>query len=355
MRVAIIGGGFGLNYHLPAFTRIPGVEVVAISDSGSGNIRAELPDDVSYQSNFKNVFSLPIDAVSIAVPPYLQKDIVITALKKNKHVFCEKPFGLNLTEAREMLDASIKNASCVTAVNFQFRFEPGICELKRQLELGTIGSLCKINFSWLTSGRASASSPWTWRNDHTAGGGVIRGFFSHAIDLIWWLTNQEVSYIQGQTEILIKYRRVKAGFFRRVTAEDMIYSELQLAKELNVTCEISNCRSDGQGMKVELIGHKGRLVYCQSPPFRREDQTLTILDADSHSIDIPIYYPQSINSSPVDSRLYAVSKSVEHFVRKAKQDKSACPPDFSDALRAHRVMKSLIRSSKLGHSVLCEI
>lgn len=172
MKIAIVGGGFGLSGHLLAFNALPGVSSVVVADSGSGRIKQKLPKGVAYAPSWRDALKFPVDAVSIAVPPIFQKEIVLAALAQNKHVFCEKPFGLNTVEA-EMMLSEANTSDCATAINFQFRYEPGIQELKKRIEAGAIGKLYAVDISWLLAGRANSKLPWTWRNDNSVGGGGL--------------------------------------------------------------------------------------------------------------------------------------------------------------------------------------
>lgn len=350
MRIAIVGGGFGLSGHLPAFSALPGVEVVVIANSGSGRIKDQLPAGVACATSWQEALFVPVDAVSIVVPPAFQREIVSAALRLKKHVFCDKPFGLNVGEASAMYEEAALAPDCTTAINYQFRFEPGILELKRQIESGAIGPLHSVDCSWITAGRASPQGQWTWRNDSAAGGGVIGAFFSHVADLIWWLTQREARSVFGQSGILVKDRLDVSGQRHVVTAEDQIAAQLQLDDGLIATCRISNCQEGGNGMRLEARGRDGVLIYRHAPPFAPQQQSIS-LAIKGQKRDIPISNPQtSLNSA--ETRLWAVCQSASHFVRKAQGDTSACPPGFLDGLRAQKVMDGLRKSVAQGQNIV---
>lgn len=349
MRIAIIGSGFGVSGHLPAFSALPGVEVAVVADSGSGRIRDRLPTGVAYAASWQEALSIPVDAVSIVVPPARQREIVSAALGLKKHVFCDKPFGLNASEADAMHEEAASAPDCTTAINYQFRFEPGIQELKRQIESGIVGTISAIDFSWITAGRASPQAPWSWRNDHAAGGGVIAAFFSHAADLIWWLTQREPRSVFGQSGIAVKSRLDEAGQRRTVTAEDMVTAQLQLEDGTIASFRISNCQEGGNGMRLEVRGSDGVLIYRHAPPFNPNGQSVSF-SAKGEKRDIPVFRPQ-LPLDSAETRLWAVYQSVCQFVRKAQGDTGACPPSFSDGLRAHKIMDGLRMSVAQGQNI----
>lgn len=350
MRIAIIGSGFGASGHLPAFSAIPGVEVAVVADSGSGRIKDKLPKGIAYAPSWQDALAAPVDAVSIVVPPMHQREMVLAALQLKKHVFCDKPFGLNASEAAAMHEQAASAVGCTTAINYQFRFEPGMEELKRQIVSGAVGTLRAIDFSWITAGRANPQAPWTWRNDSAAGGGVIGAFFSHAADLIWWLTQKETRSVFGHSNILVRQRPDETGQFRAVTAEDSIAAQLQLDDGLTASCRISNCQEGGNGMRLEVKGSDGVLIYRHEPPFNPHEQKISLW-ARGQTRDIPVSHPP-LPMSRADTRLGAVYQSASRFVRRAQGDTTSCPPDFLDGLRAHKVMDGLRKSVAQGQSIL---
>jgi predicted dehydrogenase len=352
MRIAIIGGGFGLKSHLPAFRALPGVEVVVVADAGSGRIKERVPAGITYTGSWQEALSMPIDAVSVAVPPARQCEIVLSSLSRNLHVFCEKPFGLNEGEARAMHAAALSATACTAAVNFQFRFEPGIDALRERIAAGAIGAPYAIDLSWVTAGRASAKSMWSWRNDATAGGGVIGAFFSHAADLFWWLAGAEPRSVFGQSGILVPERFDESGMRHRVTAEDVVAAQLEMDGGVTATCRITNCQPGGGGMRLEVKGSEGVLIYRHAPPFGPEDRSLVCVKGEAVSLPIPAP-PRECRTA--ETRLWAVHRCAGQFVGRARGDKAAIPPAFADGLRVQHVMTGLRESIARKQNVMLKL
>ncbi len=347
MKIAVIGAGFGVQAHLPVLAEIPEVEALFAADSGSGRGKVKLPENVRYLPSWREALK-HADAVTVAVPPAEQKDIVLEVLRHGKHVFCEKPFGLNLREAQVMQDEAKENG-CKAAVNFQFRFEPGIQIMKQHLEQEITGDIHAIDFSWLTSGRAKKDLPWSWRNDEQAGGGVIGAFFSHVADLIWWLTGQEINRIYGSSSIMFKHRPDAQGEAQEVTSEDFLVTQMNLSNGVPFSCRITNCQTGGTGMKIEVIGRKGILTYRHKFPFTLNEQSLTFSGNERREIVIP--KPESpADKTETDTRLMAIGRISSGFVRNI-QGSDEDLPGFGDAIRVHRVMSALKNSIATGHAV----
>ena len=353
MRLGIVGGGFGLDAHLPAFNAA-GVEVMAFADSGSGKTQSRVSADQAYVPSWRQLLDMDIDAISVATPPAQQHEIVLAALACGKHVFCEKPFGGTLAQSLSMADGARRAPSCVVAVNFQFRYERGIAQLKKQLDCGAIGKTNSIDISWITAGRANPQSPWTWRNDKSAGGGVVGAFFSHVADMFCWLATAEPSMVFGQTRVLIAERNDAAGQARPVTAEDAVAAQIELDNGMLATCRITNCQVGGDGMRIEVRGDRGVLVYHHAPPFAPEDQTLELRTADGVR-NIPLIETHTDGLACADSRARAVHHCVADFVARINGAARANLPSPFDGVRVQRIMDALQTSAMTGRSVPLEI
>ena len=350
MRLGIFGGGYGLDAHLPAFRSV-GVDVVAICDSGSGRIQGRLAEKQLYVPSWRSLLDMDIDAVSVATPPALQEEILCSALARGKHVFCEKPFGATLAQAQEMARAAANAAHCTVAVNFQYRYERGLALLKSEVDAGTLGAIQFIDVSWLTSGRASRQSVWTWRNDVGDGGGVVGAFFSHAADLVCWISNSAPRLVFANTKILIPSRRDNADQVRPVTAEDALTAQIAMENETIATCRISNCQIGGEGMRVEVRGEKGTLIYRHAPPFAPEDQTLELRTAEGKKM-LALPEAQQDGSIGSDSRVYALTRCMVDFLASAAGgNPSAALPSWRDGLRMQRMMDAVLASAHSGVSI----
>lgn len=91
----------------------------------------------SYEEVVKNN---EVDVVYIATPHNLHCSNTLLALENNKHVLCEKPFGVNGKEAREMI-AKAKEKNLFLMEALWSRFLPNIIKTKELIESGEIGKI----------------------------------------------------------------------------------------------------------------------------------------------------------------------------------------------------------------------
>jgi predicted dehydrogenase len=121
------------------------------------------------------------DVIYVATPVEFHSEQVIRAAEAGKHVFCEKPLGLNSAEAEKMLTACRRNGVKL-GVGFMMRFHAYHLEALRLLKEGRIGIP--------VFGRAQLSCWYppiqgAWRqNPLQGGGGSLMDMGSHCIDLL---------------------------------------------------------------------------------------------------------------------------------------------------------------------------
>lgn len=81
-----------------------------------------------------------VDAIYVATPHAMHKEHTLLALRAGKHVLCEKPFAVNATEARAMIDEARQQKRFLMEAMWM-RFIPGILEAKRLIAEGAIGEV----------------------------------------------------------------------------------------------------------------------------------------------------------------------------------------------------------------------
>ena len=157
LRHACIGvGGMGWS-DLNKFREDPNVQIVAICDVDSDNLKkaaALLPDAHTY-TDWRELFAKEadnIDSVNVTVPDHNHFPIAYTAIKKRKHVYCQKPMCHDVAEVRRLTEASIKYG-VITQLGTQVASRPCDRMTVQLLKDGVIG---KIKHVYLCSNRPGA-------------------------------------------------------------------------------------------------------------------------------------------------------------------------------------------------------
>jgi len=243
MKVVIIGTGFGENTAAPAW-RAAGCEVQIVSPRDIAGVRAAV--------------EAPCDIVSIHSPPFMHLEHVRLATANRRHVFCDKPFGRNATEAREML-ALAEDAGVLHFLNFEFRRAPVRVKLKALLDAGEIGDPVHVSWAMHTSGGRARRHGWLF--DKELGGGWIGAFGSHVIDALHWLFG-EVAEAAAKTRTEVKERRDRekgAELMHACTAEDAFAAWLRMKSGVTVAFDTAFAASINAPERIIIFGTQGAL------------------------------------------------------------------------------------------------
>jgi predicted dehydrogenase len=187
---AVVGTGFGARVHVPAL-RAAGFDVLALvgRDPERTARRAERLGVPNASTSLADALVFPgIDAVTIAAPPFAHAQLAIDACDAGRHVICEKPFALNVTEAEAMV-AAADRAGVTALVGHEFRWSPDRALAARAISDGLIG---EPRLATLVQYVPLVADPDTrvpdWWFDATRGGGWLGASGSHIVDQIrTWL------------------------------------------------------------------------------------------------------------------------------------------------------------------------
>ena len=251
IRTAMVGlGKMGLS-HLAILRAHPDLDLVAGCDSS-----AFLTDILTKYSglechgDFDRMLEQErLDAVVIATPSKLHAAMVEKALERGLHVFCEKPFILDIQNG-ERLVASAELKGLVNQVGYHFRFVGAFMEAARIVRSGALGTVHHV--------RAEAYGPvvlrpkgGTWRSAKSEGGGALYDYACHAVDL--------VNFVVGVPDAVDGV--VRHGVFSQ-DVEDEIYCTLRYANgasgQLCVNWSDDSFRK--MSTRISVWGTNGRIT-----------------------------------------------------------------------------------------------
>jgi predicted dehydrogenase len=147
LQLAFIGAGGVLSHQMNHLKPVPHVAAVAVADVSEGAIRWA-KDTFGIPHGFTDyrrmLKEMPdVGAVSVCTPNSLHAEHSVAALEAGKHVLVEKPMAMNVREARRMVDAA-RAAGKQLVVGFQFRFDPRVLMVRRQIECGLFGKILYV-------------------------------------------------------------------------------------------------------------------------------------------------------------------------------------------------------------------
>ncbi|MDQ6932181.1 MAG: Gfo/Idh/MocA family oxidoreductase, partial [Candidatus Eremiobacteraeota bacterium] len=163
--------------------------------------------------------NIEIDVVSVASPPFAHCDDVLSAFAAGKHVLCEKPMALNVTQAEHMAAAG-RAAGTARGLAHEFRFISQRQALKELIANGHLGALRTIEITEMHDFlRAGGDRPNNWWFSRKSGGGITGAWFSHMIDLSNWLAERPPLRTYGFERTANPRRRDASGEFTSDVAD----------------------------------------------------------------------------------------------------------------------------------------
>lgn len=198
-RIAIIGCGMMGRVHSGAYATIDrkNFEVIYVSDpilQKAANC-SEILGGVEIASFEKILEDDSVTVVDICTPTYMHKDMVLSAAKNGKNVFCEKPVSLSRHDSLEMIAACEQNAVKL-GVGHVTRFFP---EYVKNIELIKSGEIGKPVMARLYRGGVFPSHGMeNWFNAVDLSGGVIVDLSIHDIDLARQIFG-EVEHVEARS------------------------------------------------------------------------------------------------------------------------------------------------------------
>ncbi|MES2772596.1 MAG: Gfo/Idh/MocA family oxidoreductase [Bacteroidota bacterium] len=126
-----------------------------------------------------------IDVISICTPNGLHAVHSIASLKAGKHVLCEKPMALSVTDCGLMIQAAEQNNRRLFIIK-QNRFNPPVVALKNLIDQNRLGKIYSVQVNCFWNRNADYYKN-TWKGTKDMDGGTLFTQFSHFIDLMYWL------------------------------------------------------------------------------------------------------------------------------------------------------------------------
>jgi len=141
--------------------------------------------------------SKDVDLIQISTPPYFHVQHLEAAVAAGKHVYCEKPVGIDIAQAKHALEIAkrVKPNQSVD-VGFQCRMAPPIAALQQKIKAGSLGKIVTISGNY----NAPASTEKTregegkdeyrlrnWLWDRVLSGDILVEQNIHIIDLANWM------------------------------------------------------------------------------------------------------------------------------------------------------------------------
>lgn len=230
---------------------VPHAKLVAIADvdgARAGKVAEELEIEHSYSSLEAMLERKDIQAVLIATPDNFHAGAVEAAARSGKDILCEKPLGVNVESAQNVLNAVTK-AGVRLQVGFMRHYDPAHVAAGKRIEAGEIGE--PVIFKSL--GRDKDMPPL--RAYQARINGML--FYTntiHDFDSARWLTHDEVAEVHSYGTVAIRPEIAEFG--------DVVASTVNLRFRRGAIGNVESYAQSlyGYDVRTEIVGSKGSIL-----------------------------------------------------------------------------------------------
>ena len=172
--IGIVGGGYMGKAHAVAMASVgavfdtalrPELAMVATSSAESAERYRAAFGFRRGTADWRELVEAPeVDAVVIASPQGTHRAIAEAAFALGKPVFCEKPLGTSLDDARAMT-AAARASGCVNMVGFNYVRTPATQYARHLIREGAIGEVVWFRGEHTEDFYADPDAPASWRTE----------------------------------------------------------------------------------------------------------------------------------------------------------------------------------------------
>ena len=187
IRIGVIGTSWYAGFLLSILAECEDAEIAAIcgrTRTRAEELAAKYPSGQVFTDYNAMINEGRLDGVVVASPDDLHYPMVMAALKAGLHVLSEKPLGLTVAQAQEMLETA-EEAGVKHLVEFTVRWMPHSRYLHQLVQEGYVGRATQYYFHHF--GDSAFNNAYAWRWDAARSLGVLGDLGSHTLALAQWL------------------------------------------------------------------------------------------------------------------------------------------------------------------------
>jgi predicted dehydrogenase len=336
--------------HLSTLQQLPEVKQILLWDENEQALHEALETrGEKVEKVYTDVETLLADPdlffVIAALRNDISPDIFIRALEAGKHVMAEKPIGRAATDTARVV-ATAERAGLKLGVCYQNRWLPLIRDMRAFVRQGLVGPLMSVEIRLLTT-QVQFRNPKLWLfSKAQAGGGILSWLGCHYIDLMRYVTGDEIVSVSAQVA-------TRSG--EDIDVEDVAALALRFRSgavgslHAGYTLAMSGSgyfNKSGYDIYVGLNGRAGRLHWSTSGK-------PTQLYVETTHPDWAAAPRREFTYELADSPAYggvAGEEFIRDFIRAARGD-GPLPASGQDALQVARVVDAAYESSRTGRQV----
>jgi predicted dehydrogenase len=196
LTVGLVGAGNRGTYVAGVFAKNEFARIAAVADIYDDQLQkasAKFTGAKTFKSH-KELLASDVDAVYIATPPFLHPEHFEAAVAARKHIFMEKPAGVDVAGCRRVLAAAKKaDKTKRISMDFQQRYGVDYNEAYKRVKSGEFGGIKLVRAAWIGGGLplrtghpASEEKIRNWLYYRENSGDIIVEQNCHNIDVVNW-------------------------------------------------------------------------------------------------------------------------------------------------------------------------
>lgn len=241
-KVGIIGFGKMGQIRLEVIKKLDIFEVVSIYDPYSTKKNRLFVNSLDDLFDNKN-----IEIIFVCTPNYLNKKLTIESLKKEKHVFCEKPPGLNAKDIENVIIAENKYKKTLM-YGFNHRHHDSIQKIKQIVDKKEFGRILWMRGRYGKSVETDFYKNWRSKKEYS-GGGILIDQGIHMLDIFL--------YLAGDFD---KIQAAVSNLYWDLDIEDNVFAMLQNSKN-KIAASLHSTMTQWRNLfSLEVFFEKGYVV-----------------------------------------------------------------------------------------------
>ena len=347
--VTLGGSGWGANAHVPALQALPDYQLHAVCtahEETAASSAARFGAELAFHDIDDMVARSDIDLIVVCVRVPWHYDLVMAGLRAGKPVFCEWPLGATLEEAEAMANLA-RERELRTAVGLQARSDPSVRYARDLIAQGYVGDVLTANLSVMSQAVLERGPGRMWQAVRANGANPLTISGGHAIDALCSILGEVVEVSARVTTRITEWRDEETGAGVPVDAPDCIAVAARIEGGAEIAIQVASVPAHSSGTRLEIYGDEGALFLTARSANIGPNQLHGARGSDALAEHAPpdeyLLASEGTPSGPPRNVAHAYARMAD-----ALEAGERFTPDFDLAVRRHRLLAAIERSSETG-------